>query len=66
MALYDFYYSAKQERCLNIIRGHVTTINGLVYTEMIIAGKKPMTSHVDDLVKIATEDDSKVVIKQKY
>ncbi|MDA3781439.1 MAG: hypothetical protein PF487_14615 [Bacteroidales bacterium] len=59
--IYDFYYSAKHEEHLQNLgfiivenRPLINTINGHIYTETIRKGKKPVTNHFGDLVKIFT------------
>jgi hypothetical protein len=68
MKEYDFYYSETQE---SIIREYKRmmgekynhcTVNGIVYTEMIEKGKKPL-SNFDDLKLIYSGTDEGVKVK---
>lgn len=65
---HDFYYSRKCEiamrkaAIMNNKPYHDNYFNGHKYTECIEAGKTPMTSHYDDLVKIGTGTFENVVI----
>ena len=69
--IYDFYYSEKHDTHMRTLRGVGREIlgftppcnnyiNGIRYTECITHGKKPITSHFDDLRFICTADDSNV------
>jgi hypothetical protein len=69
--IYDFYYSAEQERVLiRIARSQMKPyyhcrFNGLTYTEMITSGKPPLSNY-DDLRLIGTGTSDGVKTKVSY